>query len=93
MAAILSEYPQEVVDFVCDPRTGLPRTLKWLPTIAEIAEACDVRVELAKRVAVLRDGVSARRAVLVHPEATDEAKWIAQRWLDDRSVMIGRYGL
>lgn len=41
VAAILSEYPAEVIEYVTDPRTGLPRTSKWLPTIAEIAEACD----------------------------------------------------
>jgi hypothetical protein len=54
VAAILVEYPPEIVDFVCDPRTGLPRRLKWLPTIAEIAEACEHRMEFAKAVVNIR---------------------------------------
>jgi len=36
-----------VVDYVCDPRTGIARRLKFLPTIAEVAEACDA--EMAPR--------------------------------------------
>ena len=43
LAAVLSEYSPEVVDNVCDPRTDIARRLKWLPTIAEIAEECDAR--------------------------------------------------
>lgn len=45
-AAVLAEYPPEVVEYVCDPRTGLARHLKWLPTIAEISEACQTRADI-----------------------------------------------
>ena len=40
VTAILSEYDEETVAFVTDPRTGLPRSSKWLPTISEIDKAC-----------------------------------------------------
>ncbi len=40
-AAVLSEYSREVVDYVTDPRTGLPSRLKWLPSVFEVREACD----------------------------------------------------
>jgi hypothetical protein len=53
-AAILSEYPPEIVDYVCDPRTGLARKLKRLPTLAEISEACESRMDYARAVASLR---------------------------------------
>jgi subtilisin family serine protease len=43
IAATLAEYEQEVVDYVTDPRTGLPSKLKWLPTVAEVREACEDR--------------------------------------------------
>ena len=39
LIAVLSEYPIDVVEHVTDPRTGLPRTLKWLPSVAEVVEA------------------------------------------------------
>lgn len=41
IAAIMSEYPKGVLDFVSDPRTGIVRKIKFLPRPAEIAEACD----------------------------------------------------
>jgi hypothetical protein len=39
VAAILSEYDEETVVFVTDPRTGIARTSQWLPTIAELDKA------------------------------------------------------
>lgn len=42
-AATLAEFSREAVEWVTDPRTGLPARLKWLPTIAEIREACESR--------------------------------------------------
>ncbi len=41
---MLADYPQEVIEEVTDPRTGLARVLKFLPAIAEIAEACEARM-------------------------------------------------
>jgi hypothetical protein len=41
IAATLADYPAEVVEYVTDPRTGLPSKLKWLPTVAEVREACE----------------------------------------------------
>ena len=41
IAAVLAEYSPAVVQRVTDPRTGLPRTMKFMPNVAEVAEACD----------------------------------------------------
>jgi len=38
---VLSDFPRSVVDHVVDPRTGILGTSKWLPTVAEIKEACE----------------------------------------------------
>jgi hypothetical protein len=38
-AAILSEYPDEVLDKICDPRTGT-KVLKAYPTLHDIRAAC-----------------------------------------------------
>lgn len=62
-AAVLSEYSHEVVDYVTDPRTGLPSRLKWLPSIFEIREACNDHAvhlaRLAKRDAMLTSKLTA----------------------------------
>lgn len=41
IAAVLSQYPAEVVKRVTDPRTGLPSRLKWLPSVPEVQSACE----------------------------------------------------
>jgi predicted DNA-binding WGR domain protein len=41
VTALLAAYPLEFVRRVCNPVTGLPSRLKWLPTLAEIREALD----------------------------------------------------
>jgi hypothetical protein len=47
---ILAQYPDDVIDYVTDPRTGIQRRCKFPPTIAEIIEACDARMQdIAKR--------------------------------------------
>jgi hypothetical protein len=39
--AMLANYPEFVVERVCDPLRGLPARNKFLPAIAEIREACE----------------------------------------------------
>lgn len=52
--AVLAQYPEDIIRAVCDPRTGLPGRLKWLPTVSEVREACDEFVE-ADMAAVRRE--------------------------------------
>lgn len=40
IAAILSDFPQAVIDYVADPRTGVAGEIKWVPNAAEVKEAC-----------------------------------------------------
>jgi len=49
LAAILSEYPREVIDYVTDPRTGLASTLKWIPEPAEVREVCEAHMAPVRR--------------------------------------------
>lgn len=57
VAATLAEYTAEVIDYVCDPRTGLPAKLKWLPTVAEVREECERHAEWTRtRDALLAKG-------------------------------------
>jgi hypothetical protein len=49
LGAVLEQYPDEVITYVCDPRTGIQRRNKFPPTISELVEACDEHREfLAK---------------------------------------------
>lgn len=40
---LFSAYPQEVVDFVIDPVTGLSGCVEWLPPLARVKQALDER--------------------------------------------------
>lgn len=44
VSAVLGMYPKNVVVAVVDPRCGLPARLKWLPTVAEVKESCEVEM-------------------------------------------------
>ncbi|UFW91011.1 hypothetical protein BjapCC829_21715 [Bradyrhizobium barranii] len=44
IAAVLQCYAPDVVQHVCDPRTGVPGKLKWMPSVAEVKSACDDRM-------------------------------------------------
>src|ERR1019366_10620058 len=45
VTAILAEYPKEVIHYVTDPRTGIPRKMKFMPNPAEVSEECDRATE------------------------------------------------
>ncbi len=42
--ATLCDYPEPVVLEVTDPRRGIPAREKWLPSIAEVRQACEARM-------------------------------------------------
>jgi hypothetical protein len=50
VTAVFTMYAPDVVQYVCDPRTGLPRTHKWPPAISEVHDACSDRIADKERV-------------------------------------------
>lgn len=57
ITAILAEYPEEVIQHVTDPRTGIARRTNWLPTVAEIDMACIASADfIEKRDQLIRKG-------------------------------------
>ena len=40
VAAVLATFAQHVVEYVTDPRTGIPGAEQWLPSVAEVKQAC-----------------------------------------------------
>jgi hypothetical protein len=41
VGAVLAEFDAEVIRRVTDPVHGLPRKLKWMPTVAEVGDECE----------------------------------------------------
>lgn len=41
IAAVLAEYPPDIVQQVTDPRSGLPSRLQWLPSVKEVRDECE----------------------------------------------------
>src|SRR5262249_34829633 len=58
VSAVLADgYSREIVNYVTDPRTGLPSRNKFLPSVAEVREACDERaghIDRTKRYETLK---------------------------------------
>jgi hypothetical protein len=48
VVAVLVRWPVDVITSVTEPATGLPSKCQWLPSIAEITEACQVSYEPTK---------------------------------------------
>lgn len=81
LGAVLEQFPDEVVVYITDPRTGIQRRSKWPPTISEVIEAGEMhqehlaRVRQPKRViaerlppALLRDRSAGSLASIFVPE-------------------------
>jgi hypothetical protein len=41
IGAVLHEYTRPVVDYVTDPRTGIPNTSEWPPNVFQTRKACE----------------------------------------------------
>ena len=60
LGAVLEGFPDEVIRYVCDPRTGIQRRLKWPPAISEIVEACEEHQEFLFRARTAKPAVFIR---------------------------------
>lgn len=54
LGAVLEGFPDEVIMFVCDPRTGIQRRSKWPPTLNEIVEACEEHEKYLRKIKAAR---------------------------------------
>lgn len=73
VAAILADYPPEIVARVTDPVHGIARSQKFLPTVAEISAACEEAMIEARK--LWKEGFDRRRAIAeVRAEPTEEQK-------------------
>ncbi len=49
IAAVMADYPVDIIKRVTDPRTGIPGRSKWLPAVAEIRDFCEAEYEPVRR--------------------------------------------
>lgn len=86
MTALMAAFPRDFVKRVCNPVTGLPSRLKFLPTLAEVREALDAEANRRKRIEANARYVldlAAKRAA----EAEEAARFAAQRPIAEKRAM------
>ena len=69
-AVILSDYPEEAIRYVVDPRTGLPGQQSWLPTTFELRQALEKAMRPIREQA-RHDAIREQNARLLAPPAED----------------------
>jgi hypothetical protein len=89
-ATVLSAYPEKIVRRVTHPAYGIPSRLKFLPSIAEIREACE---EAMKPIyaAEREEKLKAERALRLPPPVVtaEQRERATRRWFDEiRPSMI-----
>jgi hypothetical protein len=68
IAAVLSDYPEEVVMKATDPRSGIARKQNWHPTVAELVAYCDRLAEPLYREAERNKRITSPDRLLEAPE-------------------------
>lgn len=91
-----SDYPEDVMQMVCDPRSGLPSKVNWLPTPKEVRDACEAimgprrraeeRKESIRRQLAEREALDAERAK--HPVAERPKHLVT--WREAEEIMNRR---
>ena len=74
VALVLAEYPEAVVMRVTDPRTGLPRQSKWLPSTSEITAVCEREMGLAQAETRRRERLARAEAMLASEGPSPERR-------------------
>lgn len=104
LGAVLEQYPDEVIAYVCDPRTGIQRRSKFPPTISEMVEACDEHRAFLEKLRkqrpafkerqpepLLRDRPQGYLATIFVPEGHNHYEQLTE-WAKDAKPMWWKYG-
>lgn len=91
VAAVLAHYDEDIVRDVTDPVKGLPGVLKWLPTVAEIRQACEERLRPARETEARAKREAETRLILEGPTASPEERERAvEKWEREKAFMAGK---
>ena len=67
LGTILTDFSEEVVNYVTSPKTGLQRRSKWPPTISEVLTACEEHQEFLTKLRTPKPAFAERLPVpLLH---------------------------
>jgi hypothetical protein len=93
VAANLARFPEPIVRQVCSPAVGLPTENKWLPSVAEIREACEKLMAPVyaerRRAALLADTA---KVLAPLPPATAESRKSVREMADDLRAELNARG-
>lgn len=100
----MEQYSDEVIKYVCDPRTGIQRRSKWPPTISEMVEDCDEHRAFLEKLRkqrptfkeresepLLRDRPQGYRATIFVPEGHRRYDYLVE-WAKDAKPIWWKYG-
>jgi hypothetical protein len=92
IAAVLAEYPADIVREVTDPRRGIQTKLNWLPTVAEVKKACEQlaapRRQQAAYAAAVRRQLEERKRIEGPRQTVEEIR----AEMAKRGIHLGRSG-
>lgn len=74
VAATLAEFPESVVRHVTNPVRGLPGKLKWLPSVAEVREACEAEMAPIRREQERRARYDATQRLIAAPRPEQQPR-------------------
>lgn len=84
--SVMTCYSETIVRSITDPRSGLPSTSKFLPTIFEIRAACDAKIkpliDAEKRMKTERENAADRPKESTPEDAARRKAFIA-KWRED----------
>lgn len=104
LGVILCDFPEEVVNYITSPMTGLQRRSKWPPTISEVIEACEQHQDYLAKLRMqrpafkerqpeplLRDRPQGYLASIFVPEGHPRYEKLVE-WAKDAKPMWWKYG-
>lgn len=91
MVAVLAGYPSEIVAQVCDPVHGVASKTRFLPTVAELTDACEIAMMPLRRQWLAQKELTDERAKRNAPKALTDAA-AAQRVRDGLATLAKELG-
>lgn len=104
LGAVLEQFPDEVIIYITDPRTGIQRRSKWPPTISEVLTACEDHQEYLAKIRAprliakaspvrdLRDRSPGSLAAIFVPEGHQRYASLVE-WVGWADPALWKYGL
>jgi hypothetical protein len=89
VATVLTRYPETVVRKITHPVDGIPGKLNWLPTVAEVRQACEAEMKPVYDEAARQKRIEDNARLIGAPAetSTDERARAVAHWEDVRKTI------